>query len=279
MDQNPMPTNPYQNGNSFNRPDPSQPIPANQFSPSPAPKNSSSKITTIFLLIVALFGLGFGIYEMLQVQAKDKELKAKDEEIQAKNEEINRLNNQSSSEKDKQTDTDEAARIFIQTKNNTTRKNDIGTLIASLTNYESSNRGNLPDATWAGTVPGIADISDSTSIQQYRSHSNKWYRFYANYILTGSQAFLDPDGSAYNLRVTQCDGKKEGDYCSPDSQVQNLKFSGTESEEQSHTAQNHNIHIVVNATCNEKMAIQANNSRSFAVLYKLEGDDSYCETN
>ena len=166
-----------------------------------------------------------------------------------------------------------------KTTYDTQRKDDVDTLVASLMNYESSNRGILPDATWAGTVNGIADIGDNTSIQQYRSHSNKWYRFYANYILTGSQAFLDPDGTQYGLKVVQCAGTNTGDNCGADAQVYNLKFSGTASEEQSHTAQNHNIHIVVNATCDGDQAVKSTGPRQFAALYKLEINGTYCAAN
>lgn len=156
-----------------------------------------------------------------------------------------------------------------KTTYDTQRKDDMDTLVASLMNYESSNRGVLPSATWTGVVTGYESKSEAENHYIANNEAGEWGRFYVNYILTGSEAFLDPDGTPYNIGVYQCGATNTGDECVAGVQVRDLTF-----EDNDHTAR-----VVVNAKCDGDRAVKSTGPRQFAVLYRLEINGTFCAAN
>ncbi len=118
------------------------------------------------------------------------------------------------------------------------RKDDIMKLADSIKKYQSNNnRGVLP------------------------ASENELNKVVDSFI--GSD-FLDPDGTAYNLKWDKCEsgvGKK----CT------------TAMTNVSDSSDKHNMLFVTGATCNDdNEAVGSANQRKGAILYKLEISDLYC---
>ena len=78
--------------------------------------------------------------------------------------------------------------------------------------------------------------------------------FITNY-LGGATSFTDPDGNAYTITL------------------------GTKAKTLSVTAVDHKIYYQTSARCNGESAEGTNNSRDYALLYKLEGSGVVCVDN
>lgn len=133
----------------------------------------------------------------------------------------------------------------------TSRREDMMSLIDSIKRYQQNNRGTLPRDT--GDVVGGQISSDAKS--------NTWAGFYREYL---GDDFIDPDGEPYNLKVSVCAGSGLESDCEVD-------YSGDTS-----FPNGYNIAIVIQATCKGETAVKSSNPRKFAVIYKLEGAGTYC---
>jgi prepilin-type N-terminal cleavage/methylation domain-containing protein len=129
----------------------------------------------------------------------------------------------------------------------TTRREDMMSLIDSVKKYQSNNRGALPTGeNMSVTYPGNS------------SNRTNWAGFYYDYL---GENFIDPDGEGYNLRIQKC-SKTTGAACYNNSMDEVLK--------------KHEILIVLQASCKGEMPIKIANPRKLAVVYKLEGAGIYC---
>ena len=126
-----------------------------------------------------------------------------------------------------------------------TRKEDISTLLAAVKKYQTNNRGALPESTGSFTYRA-ADANNKTT----------WGGFYYYYL---GDKFVDPNGTAYTLRVENCSG--------------NL---GVTCKEKSTGAMDYTMYIEIGASCDGPKAIRTENPRKIAVVYKLEGGEAYC---
>ena len=131
----------------------------------------------------------------------------------------------------------------------TTRREDMISLIDSVKKYQQNNRGALPNGTQDVTGGSIGENADC----------NSWAGFYRDYL---GENFIDPDGEPYNLTVSKCDGSLESDC--------EVNYS------EEPFPNGYNIAIVLQASCNGERAIKSSNPRKFAVIYKLEGAGTYC---
>lgn len=75
--------------------------------------------------------------------------------------------------------------------------------------------------------------------------------------------FGDPSGEEYKLNFVSCGKSVAGDNCT-------TSYTGAS------FPNNFEIAVVSGATCNGENAVQSNNPRKLAVLYKLEGGGVYC---
>lgn len=135
------------------------------------------------------------------------------------------------------------------------RREAVSTLINAVKKYQSNNRGALPSG---------------TGIIRYQSGNNQtnWTGFYSGYL---GDKFIDPDGSAYTLRVVNCTNMaslKVGNVCN---------VSGSQIDPGiSFTANDYTMHVVLQAECNGDQTVYSENPRKLAVLYRLEGAGVYC---
>lgn len=149
--------------------------------------------------------------------------------------------------------------------NDTQRKEDIDLLQTQLVQYQSNNRGALPNTTGY-------EVTQESIV----SNTNKWDKFYNNYLLADNGTFADPDGTPYNLNVVPCGDAGKGEACDTGSKFGNdINFEDQE----------HYITIVINAYCgepdadNDTTALKSTGNRNFALLYRLESNDVYCVSN
>lgn len=131
----------------------------------------------------------------------------------------------------------------------TTRREDIISVVEGIKKFQTNNRGGLPSGT-------------GTNIQYNQNASDSsWAGFYRDYL---GDNFIDPIGEAYNLTVVDCGATKVDDRC-VNGNINDKFFPN-----------GYTISIVLQATCKGEEAIQTSNPRKTAVIYKLEGAGTFC---
>lgn len=140
----------------------------------------------------------------------------------------------------------------------TQRRSDISKIGAAIQNYQTNNNGRLPkNGSIAAQEPTGDD--DRVKIEVYNSANNPAASFIKNYM-NGATAeyneFSDPSGWAYGLKIDDFAGDQP-----------TLNFD------------EHMIYMYKGAHCNGELVEKSNNSRDYALVYKLEGASVYCTNN
>ena len=112
------------------------------------------------------------------------------------------------------------------------RREDMSTLITAIKNYQRNNRGALPSGDWESALELYLD-----------------------------NGFEDPDGTAYDIKVFDCDGEGNAGAC-----------KGNEELEK---ADKYTVIINRGADCDGEISVKSANGRKVAVQYKLE-IGTYC---
>lgn len=140
-----------------------------------------------------------------------------------------------------------------RTQKDAQRREAVTKLIDAIKKYQSNSRGTLPSGT--GTYRYQSNITSANKAT--------WLGFYNGYL--GSD-YIDPDGSAYLLKVVKCgDGVSDNRECISSAQYTNVSFPN-----------NHQMLVVLNAQCSGDRTVKSENPRMAAVLYRLEGAGVYC---
>lgn len=140
----------------------------------------------------------------------------------------------------------------------TQRRTDVGRVASSIQNYQTNNNGRLPKN---GSIPAYEPTGDDDRVKMelYNSSNNSAASFIKNYM-NGAGAeyneFNDPSGWAYGLRIDEFAGDQP-----------TLDFN------------DHIIYMYKGARCNGELVEKSNNSRDYALVYKLEGASVYCTNN
>ena len=131
------------------------------------------------------------------------------------------------------------------------RRDDISILLKKLKDFQTNNRGALPNS--AGSKIGYDETSSGSS----------WKGFYHDYL---GDKFEDPNGGNYVLTITNC--KEAGGRVNEECDgiiTSSSKFSG-----------DMEMRIFVGSGCDGDKAIVNSNPRKVSVQYKLEGGGVYC---
>ena len=127
----------------------------------------------------------------------------------------------------------------------TQRKNDLARVITAVQNYQSNNKGKIPDFKQT---------------------------FIDNYLKTAGDSFTDPSGTDYQFYTKGGDGRQVGiaecnatnGECAPKAPTE--FESGT-------------IVAIKGATCDGEKAVKSSGNNKFAILMKLEGAGTACYSN
>jgi len=142
------------------------------------------------------------------------------------------------------------------------RREEIHKLVEKIKNYQTNNRGALPDST--ATDPITASFG-AESVSE-----DSWQYFYNHYL---GQDFEDPNGEHFVLQILTCGGSIAGADCNEPT------LSTIRSISSADFPNGFNMYVVKQAKCagdETKGAVASSNPRRFAVLYKLEGGGVYC---
>jgi len=145
-----------------------------------------------------------------------------------------------------------------RSQRDTQRRSSIGEMASAIQHYQTNNNGRLPkNGTIAAQEPTGDD--DRVKMEVYNSANNPAASFIKNYM-NGANAefndFTDPSGWAYGLKIDEFAGDQP-----------TLNFD------------EHMIYMYKGARCNGELVEKSNNSRDYALLYKLEGASTYCVNN
>ena len=188
-----------------------------------------------------------------------------------------------------------------RSQRDTQRSDDIARLQTAIINYQTNNRGKIPTDT--NDVAGH-DVKQASGTYS----TGTWGYFYDNYILVGSagntDTFADPNGDPYSLKIYYCAGSataklSAGAECAASVQRNTIDF---DSQSEGTTDKNgssidltisdtltqagtgvkstgFSIGIVLNATCQDELAVASTGTRKVAILYKKEGGGAICLNN
>ena len=163
-----------------------------------------------------------------------------------------------------------------RSQRNTQRRDDMSRFSSQIAQYQSNNRGKVPDSDddW-GTQGENGDNATG---------------FIANYMRASGDVFEDPDGFAYKITDHgDLDSNYKGGGDSKTMSLSNLtatttydedgNVTGITSSTVSGSSLDHTIHVLHKAHCEGEGAAYSSGSRNLAFLYQLEGTGVYCGTN
>lgn len=139
----------------------------------------------------------------------------------------------------------------------TQRRTDLGRVQDQIVQYQTNNKGKLPTATGAGTKLNPLDGDLSLPTCGSNTPAACFIRNYMNSVHASENEFVDPDGWSYGISFETLGNGEE--------RVQN-EFD-------------HMIYVYEHARCDGEKAIYSNGSRDFAIVYRLEGNGTYCSQN
>ena len=158
------------------------------------------------------------------------------------------------------------------------RREDMMKFVTTLKNFQTNNnRGALPgnagtDASRLGVGGQGVEVlfagDDLTSTSEgVNFNDTSWAGFYRDYL--GTTDFVDPDGTHYELYVTNCARTNDlglGQPCN----------NGALADISTLTELDHKIYVAIGASCDGDTAVRNANIRKVAVTYKLERAGQYC---
>ncbi|MBQ3470689.1 type II secretion system protein [Candidatus Saccharibacteria bacterium] len=145
----------------------------------------------------------------------------------------------------------------------TQRRESISTLISKIKDFQTNNRGALPNGT---DVTVVGDNIEKSVTSVVSASDSSWVGFYRDYL---GKAYRDPLGYMYNLKVVKCEARNADQEC-PNTDAVNAK-------NQFFSDRNYTIVVVTGATCYGDTAVGTASPRKVAALYKLEGAGTYCQ--
>lgn len=156
----------------------------------------------------------------------------------------------------------------------TKRKDDAMHFMQALKNYQSNNRGNLPNSgSLNGTnfVYGDGQIDDEYWDYNVFSESLPWGNFYVDYL---GDNFVSPSGKKYYFRVVGCAANVGSSICEKGTY-------GYGSTGQTSAFQNSRLDWIMYApaTCEGGKPTLSNNPRNVAMVVMLESGGDYCVNN
>lgn len=155
------------------------------------------------------------------------------------------------------------------------RRTDLGRVTQAILNFQGNNNGRLPSSSKTEQVQdnddGLVDLVEYSCITgtagtggaaaQYKA-TEPACRLILEYMNgAGAQysEWVDPDGYGYGLTIES--------------------FDEIGKETPTLVYEEHMVHVVKGARCNGEELIESNNSRDYAVMYRLEGSGVYCQDN
>ncbi len=142
-----------------------------------------------------------------------------------------------------------------RSQRDTQRRNDLGRVSSQITSFQTNNGGKLPGGDSESNV--AAGSTDMPTCETTNKKSAGCFIVnYMNGVNATENEFVDPDGTAYGMNIKKYDSSKT---------------YGKEFD--------HIIYVVKEAKCNGEEVESSKNPRDFAVVYKLEGNGTYCADN
>lgn len=143
-----------------------------------------------------------------------------------------------------------------RSQRDTQRRNDMSRLSTAINQYQTNNNGKLP-------ADGNLEAADEDLTIPDCNASNKdgakcLIANYMNSVNAVENEFVDPDGWRYGVKII---GYGAVDTTKPASSF------------------DHVVYIIKGAGCDGESVAKSNNSRDYAIMYKLEGSGTYCHDN
>lgn len=167
--------------------------------------------------------------------------------------------------------------VRFQYEHNTQRRNDIDRFAQAAIEYQKHNSGKLPFRGTDYDVNFVPKYIDS-SCRHGSTHSYNFGSSFASNVgsyvrniryTNCSEAFTDPDGTAYQIyHLMSTPSSEEGQYVFSDKTISSNEFR-------------HAVLLISRSGCGstENTVIKKNGNNDFAIIMKLEGGSVYCVDN
>lgn len=164
-----------------------------------------------------------------------------------------------------------------RSQRNTQRRNDIDRFAQAAIEYQKHNSGKLPFRGTDYDVNFVPKYIDS-SCRHGSTHSYNFGSSFASNVgsyvrniryTNCSEAFTDPDGTAYQIyHLMSTPSSEEGQYVFSDKTISSNEFM-------------HAVLLISRSGCGstENTVIKKNGNNDFAIIMKLEGGSVYCVDN
>lgn len=155
------------------------------------------------------------------------------------------------------------------------RRTDLGRVTEAILNYQGNNNGRLPtdDSTEAvkeNPETGQVDLVEYSCITGTAGNAGESAQYKASDGKTSCKLILEYLNGA---------GAQYSEWVDPDGYGYGLSIETYSGETPQLIYDDHMVHIVKGAVCNGEELLKSNNSRDYAVMYRLEGSGVYCQSN
>ena len=157
----------------------------------------------------------------------------------------------------------------------TQRTDDVARLITQLNQYQSNNRGKLPETASTETYTAYVTRNPDDKLQEAPTNDQSntaWAGFYDEYLIANGDTFEDPSGGPYNLIIRTC--KKDATVASGSTGSKGCDTTILSNfEDQAYT-----ISLYLNSTCDGDLPMYSKGSRKLTAVYKKEGGGRVCQS-
>ena len=151
----------------------------------------------------------------------------------------------------------------------------MGALETAITNYQNNNNGKLPaDGKVNSAEEETSDIKYSGALYNVTGNSAvTLIKEYLNSINADENKFTDPTGHAYGITICTFGGGTTTNTC-------NSTYLSSTGVVQKQAYDDHMALVVKHAKCGEgNVAEYSANARDYAIMLRLEGNGTYCQSN
>lgn len=151
--------------------------------------------------------------------------------------------------------------ILQRSQRDSQRQRMVTNVSAKIMDYQNNNNGKLPNEDSIDAVDGsaVSDISAWPCSKTDPKPAACFIRNYLNNVNATENEFQDPDGWYYGLTIETLEDAEfllgNDDY------------------------KDHMVYVLKRAKCDGEKAVRSNNSRDYAVVYKLEGSGTFCKAS
>lgn len=146
----------------------------------------------------------------------------------------------------------------------TQRREDVSKLRSAIETFKGNNNGRLPGHSTSG-ASACNDMPETLDRTKTGDACRLIYD-YMHGVDDEINTFVDPGGNPYKIDIAACSATGSGTDCT-------VNTSG-----EGGSGMDYTMHVVTKATCDGEKAVSTQNPRDYAIVYRMEGSGTYCNS-